>query len=51
MRLRSLGFLLVIAATALSSGCIFCRPFGWHCHKCYYQNASTEDDLNLNRSR
>jgi hypothetical protein len=47
MRLRFLGCFLVVAATAFSSGCIFCRPFGWHCHKCCYQSASTEEELDI----
>jgi hypothetical protein len=37
MRLRRvcLAFLLVLISLA-TPGCLWCRPWGWHCHRCCY---------------
>jgi hypothetical protein len=39
---RTLGLTIFFLITSLSSGCLWCCPWGWHRHHCCYEPASAD---------
>jgi hypothetical protein len=50
IRLRRLGLVLLLAATALTAGCFCCRPWGWHGHRCCYASPVAADSVPVTTS-